>query len=176
MRRRYSIARFHDRVERVLKFMPEAALGTDLIAGFPGETSYDFESYFNFVAHLPLAYFHVFPYSRRTGTTAAKMSAQVEAHEIKTRAARLRELDRIKRREFASRFSGTRKLVLLEESFKGGLRGYTRNYLRVLTSGSPDLINQEVEVDISLAEGAELVGQMVTTDNLVRGSHPVHSV
>lgn len=174
MRRRYSVAGFRDRIERVMTLMPDAAIGTDLIAGFPGETGRDFESYFSFVESLPLAYFHVFPYSRRAGTTAAKMPAQVEAREIKARAARLRELDAHKRQEFAARFTGTRSSVLFEESFNGSLRGYTRNYLRVLTFAAPELINQEVEVDITLAEGAELVGQMVTADNLVHGPRPVN--
>jgi threonylcarbamoyladenosine tRNA methylthiotransferase MtaB len=176
MRRRYSVAGFRGRVERILTLMPDAAIGTDLIAGFPGESSQDFESYFKFVESLPLAYFHVFPYSRRAGTTAAKMDRQVEAREIKGRAARLRDLDVLKRQKFAARFAGTRALVLLEESVENGLRGYTRNYLRVLTLGTPSLINQEVEVEISLGEGAELVGQIVTADNLEQGTPAVNFV
>ncbi len=176
MRRRYSVAGFRERVERILTLMPNAAIGTDLIAGFPGESSQDFESYFRFVKSLPLAYFHVFPYSRRAGTTAAKMDRQVEAREIKSRAARLRNLDVLKRQKFAAHFAGTRALVLLEESVENGLRGYTRNYLRVLTLGTPSLINQEVEVEISLGEGAELVGQIVTADNLEQGTPAVNFV
>ncbi len=172
MRRRYSVAGFRQRVERILTLMPDAAIGSDLIAGFPGESSQDFESYFRFVESLPLAYFHVFPYSRRAGTTAAKMSGQIEAREIKARAARLRELDVLKRQEFARRFSGSRMLVLLEDQYGHRLRGYSRNYLRVLTCGAADLINQEVEVELSLVEGAELVGQIVPAANLERGVRP----
>ena len=65
MRRRYARDYFRDRVERVIAAMPAAAIGTDLIVGFPGETPRQFESYFKFVEQLPLAYFHVFPYSVR---------------------------------------------------------------------------------------------------------------
>src|SRR6202047_5309166 len=65
MRRRYDVAHFKDRVERILTAMPWAAIGTDLIAGFPGETSQDFDNYFKSIETLPLAYFHVFPYSVR---------------------------------------------------------------------------------------------------------------
>ena len=68
---------FSDRVERILEAMPSAAIGTDLIAGFPGETSRDFDDYFRFIEALPLAYFHVFPYSVRAGTTAAKLPGKV---------------------------------------------------------------------------------------------------
>ena len=67
--------------------MPDAAIGTDLIVGFPGETREHFERYFAFVESLPLAYFHVFPYSVRSGTTAAKFGGRVTAGEIKRRAA-----------------------------------------------------------------------------------------
>ena len=87
MRRRYDIGRTsEDRVERILVAMPSAAIGTDLIAGFPGETTQDFDDYFKFIEALPLAYFHVFPYSVRAGTTAAKLPGKVAAAEIKRRA------------------------------------------------------------------------------------------
>jgi threonylcarbamoyladenosine tRNA methylthiotransferase MtaB len=144
--------------------MPEVAIGTDLIAGFPGESATDFKNYFNFVEALPLAYFHVFPFSVRSGTTAAKMSNQVPASEIKSRAAALRELGEAKRAAFARRFIGRRLKVLLEENdARGLLRGYSRNYIRVLTKGDLRACNQEVEVEVesSIAEGAELVGQIV---------------
>jgi len=92
MRRRYTAQDFRERVERVLAAMPDAALGTDLIVGFPGETSPQFDQYFKFVENLPLSYFHVFPYSVRAGTTAAKFGGPVAAAEVKRRAALMREL------------------------------------------------------------------------------------
>jgi threonylcarbamoyladenosine tRNA methylthiotransferase MtaB len=139
-------------------------VGTDLIAGFPGETSRDLDDYFNFVDGLPLAYFHVFPYSIRAGTTAAKMRSQVEPVEIKRRAALLRELGEGKRAAFARRFGRSRLQVLLEEVLDdGSLRGYSRNYLRVLTQGDPAMNNHEVEVEVtrSFAARGELVGEIV---------------
>ncbi len=164
MRRRYRRAEFRERVERLVAEMPEVAIGTDLIAGFPGESAADFESYFKFVEELPLAYFHVFPYSVRSGTTAAKMTGKVAPAEIKRRAALLRELGSAKRIAFAARFIGARLKVLLEEpDRRGGMRGYSRNYLRVLTAAAPDMTNHEVEVEVNraLGEGAELVGEIV---------------
>jgi len=160
MRRRYSIADYRGRVERILSLMPEAAIGADVIAGFPGETAQDFAAALDFVASLPLAYLHVFPYSRRSGTTAAKAGNQVAASEIKGRAAALRQLDRELRRAFAARFAGRRATVLFEEHPAGCLRGYTRNYLRVNANGAPSLINQEVEVELSLDQDAQLVGRI----------------
>ncbi len=162
MRRRYNRDYFRRRVERVLEAWPDAAIGTDLIVGFPGETARQFESYFNFVESLPLAYFHVFPYSVRAGTTAAKFGGGVHPAEIKRRAATMRELGEAKRARFAARFAGAKLKVLLEERGRDGwLRGYSRNYVRVSTQGPDDLVNREVEVEASNVEGARLVAEIV---------------
>jgi threonylcarbamoyladenosine tRNA methylthiotransferase MtaB len=162
MRRRYQRDYFRDRVERVLGAWPDAAIGTDLIVGFPGETERHFESYFNFVEAIPLAYFHVFPYSVRANTTAAKFSGRVKPADIKRRAAAMRTLGEHKRVEFAARFNRTKLKVLLEERGSDGrLTGYSRNYVRVLTQGPDELTNQEVEVEASTLEGAQLGGEIV---------------
>ena len=164
MRRRYQRDYFRDRVERVLVAWPDAAIGTDLIVGFPGETERHFESYFNFVEAIPLAYFHVFPYSVRAGTTAAKFSGRVKPVDIKRRAATMRALGDRKRAEFAARFNRTELKVLLEERGPDGrLTGYSRNYVRVLTRGPDELTNQEVVVEASTVEGAQLGGEIVRT-------------
>jgi threonylcarbamoyladenosine tRNA methylthiotransferase MtaB len=162
MRRRYTADYFRERVERVLAAMPDAAIGTDLIVGFPGETVRQFEQYFRFIENLPLAYFHVFPYSTRSGTTAAKFDGRVTATEIKRRASLMRELGEHKRQRFALRFVGEKLKVLVEESLPAGrLQGYSRNYISVLTEGSPNLTNCEVEVEGTFAQGIQLVGQLI---------------
>jgi threonylcarbamoyladenosine tRNA methylthiotransferase MtaB len=162
MRRRYTANYFRARVERVLAAMPDAAVGTDLIVGFPGETVQQFDQYFKFVEQLPLAYFHVFPYSMRTGTTAAKLGGKVTASEVKRRAALMRQLGEHKRHQFAARFVGKKLKVLVEQSTaEGQLQGYSRNYISVLTNGSLKLTNCEVEVEGSFAQGAQLVGQLI---------------
>ncbi|MGZ3511411.1 MAG: radical SAM protein, partial [Candidatus Binataceae bacterium] len=161
MRRRYGVAHFSDRVERILELMPSAAIGTDLIAGFPGETSQDFDDYFRFIEALPLAYFHVFPYSVRAGTTAAKLPGKVASAEIKRRAGILRALGEDKRRRFVERFHGSKLKVLLEErGTDGRLKGYSRNYIRVLVEGPETLENDEVEVVASRVEGVALAGEI----------------
>jgi threonylcarbamoyladenosine tRNA methylthiotransferase MtaB len=165
MRRRYQRDYFRDRVERVVGAWPDAAIGTDLIVGFPGETERHFESYFNFVEALPLAYFHVFPYSVRTGTTAAKFSDRVKPTDIKRRAALMRTLGEAKRIRFATRFNHTKLKVLLEErGADGRLTGYSRNYVRVLTNGPDELTNHEVVVEASTVEGDRLGGEIVRPD------------
>lgn len=162
MRRRYDTAFYRGRVARVLEALPEAAIGTDLMVGFPGETGPYFRRYFSFVEDLPLAYFHVFPYSVRSGTTAAKFDDRVLAGEIKRRAALLRELGAAKRRCFSERFAGARLKVLLEERGGGGeLKGLSRNYIRVVTRGPDELKNHEVEFQSSHFDGTALVGEIV---------------
>ncbi|MDO8434837.1 MAG: tRNA (N(6)-L-threonylcarbamoyladenosine(37)-C(2))-methylthiotransferase MtaB [Candidatus Binatus sp.] len=162
MRRRYLREHFRERVEKVLSVWPDAAIGTDLIVGFPGETARHFESCFNFVEAIPLSYFHVFPYSVRAGTTAAKLPGRVNPADIKRRAALMRELGERKRHQFARRFVGATLKVLLEERAETGeLRGYSRNYVRVQTQAPDELINHEVEVEASAVEGAQLVAEIV---------------
>ncbi|HLI78857.1 MAG TPA: tRNA (N(6)-L-threonylcarbamoyladenosine(37)-C(2))-methylthiotransferase MtaB [Candidatus Binataceae bacterium] len=162
MRRRYDTDYFRDRVERVIEAMPDAGIGTDIIVGFPGESQRDFEHSFRFVEGLPLSYFHVFPYSVRAGTTAAKLPGKVTACEIKRRGALMRELGERKREDFAQRWVGNKLKVLLEESTEDGeLGGYSRNYVRVLTRGAASQLNRELEVEASFAKGARLVGEIV---------------
>jgi threonylcarbamoyladenosine tRNA methylthiotransferase MtaB len=162
MRRRYDTYWYRERIEKVLEAMPEAAIGTDLIVGFPGETAGHFKRYFKFVAALPLAYFHVFPYSVRAGTTAARLAGKVRPVDIKLRAELLRTLGEEKRRAFAGRFVGARLKVLLEERAPDGLlRGYSRNYIRVSATGPAELKNHEVAVEASAVEGTGLLGRLV---------------
>jgi threonylcarbamoyladenosine tRNA methylthiotransferase MtaB len=163
MRRRYTTEHYRERVERILALMPDAAIGTDLIVGFPGESSRQFDDCFSFVESLPLAYFHVFPYSVRAGTTAAKFGDKVAPDEIKRRAAAMRDLGDHKRTEFARRMLGTKLRVLLEERTEGRLTGYSRNYVRVLTDGPEELTNFEVEVEASVVQGAAVVGEITRT-------------
>jgi len=163
MRRRYTTADYRGRIAKIIAAMPDAAIGTDVIAGFPGETDEDFEHSFNFIESLPIAYLHVFPYSVRAGTTAAKFDGRVPTSVIKRRAATLRELGEIKRRRFAEATTGRRLKVLLEEQSAGRLEGYSRNYVRVAADGPAELVNHEVEVEVSFVQGAAVSGKIIQT-------------
>jgi threonylcarbamoyladenosine tRNA methylthiotransferase MtaB len=169
MRRHYDTQFVRDLGAEVRRTLPAAALGTDVIAGFPGETDAQFDGGWQLLEELPLTYFHVFPYSLRSGTTAAKMSGQLPPLDIKRRAQRLRKLGERKRAEFAGRFVGCELAVLVEE--KAGrqgewLQGYSRNYQRVEFPGPRRLVNREVLVRITAAHGPTLTGQLV---NLIDG-------
>jgi threonylcarbamoyladenosine tRNA methylthiotransferase MtaB len=140
MRRRYDSALAAERLAMIRELLPDAAIGTDLIAGFPGEDDAAFERTFAFVERSPLTYGHVFPYSVRSGTTAAKLDGKVSSATIAERARRLRDTCERKRGEFARRFDGSPAEVLVEttrDRQTGELRGYTRNYLRAHLHG-PD--------------------------------------
>ena len=135
MARPYKRALFASLVEKLAKEVPGVAVGADIIAGFPGETDECFESTFDFIKDLPIAYLHVFPYSKREGTKAAAMDGHLPGDIIKDRCRRLRELDRSKRLAFYRGFDGTEAEVLVEGSpdrATGLMKGRTANYIPVL--------------------------------------------
>ena len=169
MRRKYDTQLLRDLGVEIRSRLPEAAIGTDVIAGFPGETVAQFEESVALLEALPLTYFHVFPYSRRSGTTAAKLPDHVPPATIKRRAHRLRKLGERKRADFARGFVGRTLPVLVEHAPAGDghgrwLTGYSRNYQRVEFVGAEVLANQEVLVRVTHAAGSRLVGEIVRSD------------
>jgi threonylcarbamoyladenosine tRNA methylthiotransferase MtaB len=149
MRRNYDSAYYRDLLARVRERLPDAALGSDIIVGFPGETHAQFESSLAYFDSLPLTYFHVFPYSSRRDTVAAALPDPVPGAVKKSRAQRMRELGLRKKREFAARFVGQRAQLLVENKLdhaSGRQRGFTRNYLQVSLLGAASLANREVDV------------------------------
>src|SRR5438105_8887350 len=114
MRRRYDTALARERLAMMRELLPDAAIGTDVIAGFPGEDEAAFERTLAFVEASPFTYLHVFPYSVRTGTTAAKLDARNAPDVITARARRLRAVGDRHRTAFARRFDGAASEVLVE--------------------------------------------------------------
>jgi len=163
MRRRYDTALAHDVLTKLRETLPHAALGTDLIVGFPGEGEEEFARSLKFLAASPLTYFHVFPYSVRNGTTAAKFTDKVSQPLIDTRARQVRKLGEQKKAMFARSFVGHTLSVLFEHSrdkVSGLLKGYSRNYQRVLAAGSDAYMNREVPVTITRMNGETLWGEI----------------
>ncbi len=159
MRRRYDTALAAERLAMIREYLPDASIGTDLIAGFPGEDDAAFERTLAFVDASPITYAHVFPYSVRSGTTAAKLDGQVPATTIRHRAARLRTLTTRKRNAFAARFAGRDGEVLVENSRDpqtGGLRGYTRNYLRAHLDGPDALMGRRIPARLAVRSGGRV--------------------
>lgn len=156
MRRRYDVALLHDVFAEIQRVLPNAGVGTDVIAGFPGESEADFAASSAELATSPLTYFHVFPYSRRSGTTAAKLGDTVAPKVIADRARSLRRLGATKRRAFVERWLGRPQQVLLEtarDRETGLLAGYSRHYVRVLVAGGDEWVNREITVTPHARQG-----------------------
>jgi len=139
MRRRYTAAQYRDAAARIHATVPGAAITTDVIAGFPGETEEDFRHTLALCDDAGLARIHAFPYSRRARTTAIRLPGQLPNDVRKERMARLLALNTAVQRRFHARFSGETRPVLWERQRKtpAGPRwqGYTDNYIPVFAAG-----------------------------------------
>ncbi|MDZ7640466.1 MAG: tRNA (N(6)-L-threonylcarbamoyladenosine(37)-C(2))-methylthiotransferase MtaB [Desulfurivibrio sp.] len=170
MNRPYGRADFAAVIERCAATLPEAAIGVDVMTGFPGEDEAAFQQTYDLLAALPVSYLHVFPYSQRAGTPAARFSEQVPGPVRDRRAARLRELGQRKKADFYQRFLGQQRRVLVEGgsgSPENGQserwRGYTDNYIPVTfdaPAGSGDWRNREVMVRLGELEEAGVSGRL----------------
>ncbi len=137
MRRRYTMADYRRVMERITAALPGAAIGADVIVGFPGETDADFKQLAHALTELPTSYHHIFRYSERAGTVAVKLTDPVDPVLRKERSAVLREISRKKEQTYAQRFVGRIKEVYFEQSITaGGWEGMTDNYLRVRVPGN----------------------------------------
>jgi threonylcarbamoyladenosine tRNA methylthiotransferase MtaB len=146
MQRKYTIETFAEVVERVRTVLPHAAIGCDILAGFPGEDEQAAENSFSFLAQLPITYLHIFPYSLRPGTAAAKFADQVPGPVKDARVARLRELDVQKKATFYQQHCGTEQRVLLEggDEQTGLFKGFSENYIPVRCKGDARLAGNSV--------------------------------
>lgn len=131
MNRHYDTAEFARLIEGVRREVPGIAISTDIIVGFPGETEEMFAESLAFVARLGFSRMHVFPYSRRTGTPAARMTDQVPEPVKKERVHRMQALARKKTTAFEQSFLGETLRVLFETRVDGVTDGLTDNYIRV---------------------------------------------
>ncbi len=132
MRRRYTTARFAERIAAVRRAMPDAFIGIDVIVGFPGETEADFQTTYDFLEGLKPAFLHIFPFSERAGTPAVTMPDKVQSSIATQRVARLEELCGRLHGAFCAEAVGHEAEVLFESTRKNGLMfGYTGNYRRV---------------------------------------------
>ena len=166
MKRRYTPQQYFDCVRSLRAAMPECAITTDIIVGFPGETAAEFEETLAFARTVSLARIHVFPYSRREGTKAAEMPGQLSRAVKAERAARLGALAAELSWEYASRFVGTEQEVLFEERDKECLAGHTGTYLRVTVPSADDaLLNRFARVRIVRAEKGELRGELISVES-----------
>lgn len=156
MRRKYTTAEYRERIDKVQHALPHFALTSDVIVGFPGETEEQFQNTYQFIRELRFAELHVFPYSKRTGTPAARMPDQVPEDVKNDRVHRLIELSDQLAKEYASQFEGKVLEVIPETEYQekpgaGLLVGYTDNYLKVVIKADADRIGEVVPVRIDQA-------------------------
>ena len=145
MNRRYTIEQYSELIHTAASQVPDICLGSDVIVGFPGETTSQFEQCLSTVQHLPLAYLHVFRYSPRPGTPAAQFSNQVHGDIASTRHQRLRSLGDAKTNAFTRDLVGKTATVLTEsKNARGNWEGWTDNYVRAeITDALPHLDNNQ---------------------------------
>jgi threonylcarbamoyladenosine tRNA methylthiotransferase MtaB len=166
MRRPYSSEFFANRVEKLVKSVPGISIGVDVIAGFPGEGTEEFENTYSLIRDLSISYLHIFPYSKRRGTLAAGYTDQVDGKTIKQRCSRLKELDRFKREDFYKGFVGRTAKVIIEskrDTLTGMPKGRTRNYIPVVIEngeGWDVFLSGEIEVHLIEASSMGMVGRL----------------
>jgi len=146
MRRRYQCELYADRVKRIKNLMPHAAIGVDVIVGFPGETDGDFRETFDFLHELDISYLHVFTYSERDNTHALTLQPVIPVHTRHERNKTLRNLSYMKQQYFTGQHSGQTRKVLFEHHTKNGMmEGYTDNYIRIATPYREEWVNEIVD-------------------------------
>lgn len=156
MRRRYDSAEYLRAVETLRRYMPDCALTTDVIAGFPGETEAEHRDTLRFIEKVGFARIHVFPYSRRSGTLADAMDNHVDEATKKIRAQEIADLGNKLELSFVKHIENTVQTVLFETSDGEYSEGYTQHYVRVRARAVPGEIRR---VLITCAEGATAMGE-----------------
>jgi threonylcarbamoyladenosine tRNA methylthiotransferase MtaB len=173
MNRPYDRAEFVALIARAVERVPGLGLGTDVMVGFPGESDEAFAHTLELAETLPFAYLHVFTFSKRPGTAAAKLSREVPIDVARRRAKTVASLSRQKRLAFAEQAIGATLPVLFESGETEGLRlGTTPNFLKVAVVSDIDLTNQPRRVRITGASDRWAVGQCLPT----RDTERVHVV
>lgn len=166
MRRKYTMKEYAERLVKLKKALPGLAVTSDVIVGFPGETEEEFMETYNFIKDHKFSELHVFPYSKRTGTPAARMEDQIDEEVKNERVHRLIALSDQLAKEYASQFETEVLEVIPEEPFKednntGLYVGYTDNYLKVIFPATEDLVGKLVKVKVTKSGYPYNEGQFV---------------
>jgi len=169
MERGYDRTFISQLLRELVQHIPTLCLGADVIVGFPGETEQQFEQTKSLIESLPIAYLHVFPFSRRKGTPASQFPERVEEKTVTRRAEILRELGRQKRLAFYRTFLHQQVKVLVEDrrdKATGTVKGLSRNYIPILlhldgsSKMSSDYVNREVVVRVTDVTEDHVVGRV----------------
>jgi threonylcarbamoyladenosine tRNA methylthiotransferase MtaB len=160
MHRKYRPWHYADRIQKIRRAMPTAAIGADVMVGFPGETAEQFEETRAFIDSLPFTYLHVFTYSSRPGTPSASMPEQVRGDVTRERNRILRELAARKKRVFQEQFIGRElETITLTNIENGRTEGLTDNFQKAWIEGQWDA-NRVVQVSIDGIHGEAMTGRV----------------
>lgn len=160
MNRKYDKKYYLDKINKIRKIRPDMAFTTDVIVGFPLESDYDFNETIAFVKEVSFAGGHVFPYSRRNGTPAAKMKGQITKEEKHIRCKKLISVFDSLEEAYYKKHIGCTLTVIAETYQDGTLTGHTDNYLKVRFKGSEKLLGLEVNVKLSEYKDKMLFGEV----------------
>ncbi len=164
MHRNYSRSFFRGMVSRIHEMIPDAAIGVDVLIGFPGETEKAFENTYSLIKKLPVTYLHVFPFSARKGTLANSYPDQISPDTIKIRCQKMRELGNNKKIAFYQKLVGEKVELLIEGARSistGHLKGISSNYVPVFVSGKDNMKNCIVQARIDKLSGTSAVGAIL---------------
>jgi threonylcarbamoyladenosine tRNA methylthiotransferase MtaB len=165
MHRPYGQQAFRNRIETIHRSLPDAAIGADVMIGFPGENDKAYQNTFSFIESLPLAYLHVFPFSPRKGTPAYAFPDRVQPDIVKDRCREVRELGHRKRLAFLKRHMHSKVEVLVETTpdvKTGRLTGVTSNYIKVLLDKNAGIQNTFQNVRLEGIHGTySMVGRVL---------------
>lgn len=160
MNRKYDTEKYRQAAATLRKYLPEVALTTDIIAGFPGETEEDFQASYDFAKEIGFAKIHAFPYSPKKGTPAAARKDQLLNAVKAERSHRLIELSDKMADDFIQGYVGKEVEVLYERAIGEGVyEGHTTNYIKVKGTSDRDLTNVICKTKITKAENEELFGE-----------------
>lgn len=161
MNRKYDLKYFYEKIDKIRKIRPSIAITTDVIVGFPGESTKLFNNTMDFIKKVNFAGGHVFPYSIRRGTPAAKMSNQIERKEKHERCKTLINLFDLLEEDYYKKYVGKKVVVIPETYSDNVLTGHTDNYLKVSFEGCKELIGKDVTVLINSYENKILNGEII---------------
>ncbi|WP_279167130.1 tRNA (N(6)-L-threonylcarbamoyladenosine(37)-C(2))-methylthiotransferase MtaB [Thomasclavelia cocleata] len=153
MNRKYTTNQYLEKINKIRSYLPNIAFTTDVIVGFPGETDEEFDKTYDFIKKVNYSELHVFPYSPRKNTPAAKMPNQVNDHIKHDRANRLLALSKELNRDFALKQIGKSLKVLFEKRDGDYLIGHASDYLKVKVKTDRDMIGEIVDIRIDKYDG-----------------------
>jgi threonylcarbamoyladenosine tRNA methylthiotransferase MtaB len=148
MNRKYTTNEYKLMINHIKEAIPDVAFTTDVIVGFPGETTADFEEAYDFIKSVGFQELHVFPFSRRKGTPADKMLEQIDTDTKKLRVHRLIKLSEDLKKNYILNNLGTTHYCIAEQIKNGYLVGHTRDYISVKFIGDKSLLGKEVKVKL----------------------------